>query len=65
LSNALNADLGEAKRQARIVSRAAGSYCGPAALGGIKAGEVSNGVVVPYGRVNITAVSDGFLPRRN
>ena len=55
--------LAEAGRRAQTTRTAGSSGTGPQARGGIHTGEVVAGVFVPYGGVNITAVSDGFLPR--
>lgn len=57
-------DAGEARRQARLVGRTAGSYSGTQAEGHITAGDVISGTWTPYGRVGITEPKDGFLPRR-
>jgi len=61
----INRVLNESARRARVAHSSAASTAGPQAPGGIHVGEVVAGVFVPYGRVNITAVNDGFLPRRD
>lgn len=57
--------LAEATRQAKVATSSAASTSGPQARGAVNAGAVINGVYVPYGRVGITAISDGFLPRQD
>lgn len=64
MSDTVSAEIGEARRQARLATRSAGSYSGTQVVEPLGAGEMSGGVFLPYGRVGITEPKNGFLPRR-
>lgn len=57
--------MAEAKRQAKITTTSAAAGSGPQAPGALSAGEVVDGEYVPYGRVGITDITQGFLPRQD
>lgn len=56
--------LSEALRQAHVASGGSGTAAsGPSAAGDVRVGTIVSGRWVAYGRVGITAVSDGFRVR--
>lgn len=59
-----NREIGEAVRQAITATRSAGSYArGVQKAAPTQAGTTTGGEWVPYGRVGVTALSDGFRVR--
>lgn len=60
---ALSTDAGEARREARMVSRGSGSYSGTQAQAPVNAGTMESGQWVPYGRLGITTFGQGFRLR--
>ena len=62
-SNELQRLLTEATRQAAVATGSAVAAAGPQAPGGLNTGMLVADTWTPFGRVGITAISDGFLPR--
>jgi hypothetical protein len=59
----VNRILKEGERRARTIAHSPGSQVGPAKSEPHHAGTMDSGEWVPYGRVGITLIGDGFRVR--